>query len=77
MSKLAIYNPEEDEVFAGMLRGQMLTFECFGKGDRLKVRIAIFMKDDRAYIITCTSEANKFPRYEPLFMKAIRSFRSK
>lgn len=65
----------EGDVLAGLWPGKWLSFETYIKGVKIKVISTIFLKGNQAYLITCSSTAEKYPQYESIFMKIIQSFR--
>jgi len=70
-------NPEEGEIYAGLLAGRWLSFEGQMRNSRLKIISAIWVKGRRIYTITCSSLLEEFAQYQPLFNKTLRSLRVK
>lgn len=68
---------EEGDTMAGFLPGKWLSFHARMKDLQLHILSAVFVKGGRAYIITCSSEEEKFPHYKPIFTKIINSLRIK
>ncbi len=75
LNQIIAPDASEGDVLAGLFPGKWLSFETYAKGTKIMVISTIFLKGNRAYIITCSSAAEKYPQYEPIFMKIIRSFR--
>jgi len=75
LKSLAIMDLAEGEIFAGVLPGRWLSFKGRAKEAKVKVLSAVFVKGKRAYTITCISEEEKYLKYEPTFLTAIRSLR--
>jgi len=74
---LVLIDLAEGDIFAGMLPGSWLSFKSRIKEIKVKVLSAIFVKGKHGYTITCISEEEKYPKYEPVFFTIIRSLRPK
>ena len=64
------------EIFAGLNRGAWFAFTTLG--DELSTRImsAVWIKGGtRVFVVSCSSEANLFNKYEPTFRKIMESLR--
>jgi len=75
LNQIIAPDASEGDILAGLLPGKWLSFETFAKGIKIRIISTVFLKGNRVYIITCSSAAEKYPQYEPVFMKVIRSFR--
>ncbi|MDD5155270.1 MAG: hypothetical protein PHF11_02155 [Candidatus Omnitrophica bacterium] len=75
LSKIISPDFSEGDILAGLRPGKWLSFETYAKKVKIKVVSTIFMHGSQAYIITCSSAAEKYPEYEPVFMKIVKSFR--
>jgi len=75
--QLLVYDTLEGETFAGLMPGRWISFVSKYQGNNLHIISAMFVKGKRAYTVTCTSQQDRYPKYEPLFMKIIRSLRVK
>ena len=67
----------EGEIYAGPLAGKWLSFEGQMRNSRFKILSAIWVKGRRIYTITCSSPAEEFSLYGPIFNKSMRSLRVK
>ena len=68
---------EEGEIVVGGNRGMWLALSSQGKNMILRTISVLFMKQDRVYIVTCTARDSEYLTYEPVFKKALGSFRIK
>ena len=71
------FDVKQGEVFAGGTPGIWLSFSTKTKVITLRVLSAVWIKGDRAYVVTCSADDAQFPEYEPIFKKAIQSIRFK
>lgn len=70
-------NISEGEIFSGPNRGKWLSFDNQAKGMSLTTIVCVWLKGRRVYAVTCISETQKLPKYEPTFKAALRSLRLK
>lgn len=71
------YGVKEGTISAGGEDGQWVSFSVPAKNLILKVTSAVWIKNKRAYVVTCTCQDSEFDKYEPIFQKAMRSIRFK
>ena len=69
------YGISEGEISSGSHRGNWLSFTSDGQDMSIKTLAVLWVKDGKAYIVTCTAQDIQFANYESTFKKAIRSFR--
>lgn len=68
----------EGEIFAGRLRGRYFLFtNKANDGLVLKIKSAVWIKNKRAYIVTCIGDFEDYSYYESYFNKIMRSLRIK
>lgn len=70
-----VYNISEGEIFAGLLKGKYLSFNTRVGDLLLRIFSAIWLKNKQVYVVTCSSEAKEFYKYEPLFKRSLKSIR--
>ncbi|MBL7130239.1 MAG: hypothetical protein ISS45_02335 [Candidatus Omnitrophica bacterium] len=71
------YNISEGEIFAGGISGKWLSFNTRMEGLTLRIISASWMKGTRVYVVSCSAEYEKYPKYEPIFKKVMHSLRIK
>lgn len=69
------YNMMEDEIYAGMVPGMLLTFDNRVEDVSLRTLIGTWVRDNRVFVITCVAEIKSFPKYLPIFKKTLQSLR--
>ena len=67
----------EGEISAVGGVGRVLSFSVPAKDIIFKITSAVWMKNKRAYVVTCISQDSEFDKYQPIFEKAMRSIRFK
>lgn len=72
-----MYDLKEGDIYAGFLPGRWLSFEGKAMGIDVKIISAIWLKNNRTYVVTCSAETKEYPRFEPIFLKALHSVRIK
>ncbi len=72
-----VYDLRDGDIYAGFLPGKWMSFEGKAMGLSIKIITAIWLKNNRFYVVTCSAEVKDFPRYEPIFKKALHSVRIK
>lgn len=68
-------NIQEGEIFAGILKGQWLSFEVQDKQIHLRIKTAVWFKGLRVYVLTYSTEAKNWDKYSHTFDKILASFR--
>lgn len=68
---------DEGGIFAGLLPGKWLAFNAKMQDVTLRIISAMWTKGNYVYVVTCVGQSGEFPKYEPLFQKAMRSLRIK
>lgn len=68
---------KESTISAGGEDGRCVSFSVPAKDIIFKVTSAVWIKNKRAYVVTCISQDSEFDKYEPIFQKAMRSIRFK
>ncbi len=71
----AAFNIMESNIFAGRVFGKLLTFDGRVEDTVLRVLTACWIKNKRAYVVTCVAEVKNFPKYSRLFKKVLGSMR--
>ncbi len=69
--------PNEEEMYAGFLRGKGVSFHGKLDGREVVVQSAMWKKDRRFYLVSSIAQAKDTFRYSPIFKKIIRSLRMK
>jgi hypothetical protein len=67
------FNITEGEVTIGRFRGKSLSFNSRIQGITIRTLSVIWMNGKRVYVVSCSAEHSQFPKYEPIFTKAIHS----
>lgn len=70
-------NISESVIYSGRHKGMLLAFDNKTDSLSLRIIIAMWIKNKRAYIVNYVSEIAQFPEYEPFFKKTLHSFRIK
>lgn len=73
----AKYNVIEQEIFAGRHEGRVLAFDNKVKDYSLRITSAIWVRNKRIYVITCTGELKNLEKYESAFKRVMESIRLK
>jgi hypothetical protein len=68
---------EESEVFAGRFKGRAISFNADDGTFKLRFKTVVWIVGRIVYVVTATGEVDKYPRYEPVFNKMMRSIRFK
>lgn len=71
------YGVTEGTISAGGEDGKWVSFSVPAKDIILKVISTVWIKNKRAYVVTCSSRDSEYDKYEPVFWKALRSIRFK
>lgn len=75
MQHTSMADISEGDIFAGFLAGKWLSFEGKMHDLSLKIISAVWIKDNRVYGVTCSSQVKDFAKYAPIFNKIMRSLR--
>lgn len=65
----------EGEIWAGREKGRILAFNTKIGGFNLRTMVAMWMKEKRVYIVTCSGEVKEFEQYNLLFKTMLHSLR--
>ncbi len=69
------YNVTEGDIYAGLARGKVLSFNANAPKVVLKITSAVWIKGNRVFVVTCSSSEAESAKYEPIFRKIMRSLR--
>lgn len=71
------YDLQEGQIFSGLVPGQWLAFSYKMGGVKTRLITAVWIREKKAYTLTCISSLEKFPKYEPIFKRVLKSMRIK
>lgn len=70
-----LYDLVEGQVLSGFVRGQWLSFSTKIQGVTVRILSCLWIHRQRVYVLTGISRLEKFPEYEAIFRKSMKSLR--
>ena len=68
-------NITEGQVLSGVLRGRWIALSTELDRRPLHIISCVWIRKQRAYVLSCVTSVDDFPQYEPFFFKAMKSMR--